>query len=48
MATVVCSQLKEMNQEDPQLDQDVLRESLEEDYIFRLVAGQWYADQGAA
>lgn len=46
MATVVYSQLKEMNQEDPQLDQDAIRESLEEDYIFRLVAGQWYADQG--
>ena len=46
MATTVYSQLKEMTEEDPDIDQDALRESLEEDYIFRLVAGQWYADQG--
>ena len=40
MATTVYSQLKEMTEEDPDIDQDALRESLEEDYIFRLTKGE--------
>lgn len=46
LATTVYAQLTELTAEQPEADPNALRESLEEDYIYRLVANQWYADQG--